>query len=110
MQKPITGKEVLEILNSPITKEAKGSFIKIETLETIKQALERLEELEKENQELLVAKGIAIGLKEENTKLKQAIKKIQKLPTCNECDANWHKGCMCLKRKIQEVLEDEKES
>ena len=23
------------------------------------------------------------------------------------CDANWHKGCICLKRKIQEVLEDE---
>ena len=46
-------------------------------IQTIKQDLDRLEKLEKENQELVVnknvAQGIAIKLKEENDKLKQAL-------------------------------------
>ena len=45
-------------------------------LKETKQDLDRLEQLEKENQELVVnknvAQGIAIKLKEENAKLKQA--------------------------------------
>lgn len=41
-------KEMLEkILNSPITKSAKGCFIEIEELKEIKQDLDRLEKLEK---------------------------------------------------------------
>ena len=41
-------KECLEnILNSPITKSAKGCFIEIEELKEIKQDLDRLEKLEK---------------------------------------------------------------
>lgn len=40
-------------------------------------------------------------------KLEKAIEKIKSLPNCDECDSNWHKGCMCLQRKIKEVLNDE---
>ena len=46
-------------------------------IQTIKKDLDKLEKLKKENQELLVnknvAQGIAIKLKEENDKLKQAL-------------------------------------
>lgn len=71
----MNSKEALEILiyfvNGTGNKE-KNIYYK-----TIKQDLDRVEQLEKENQELLVnknvAQGIAINLKEENDKLKKAI-------------------------------------
>lgn len=47
---------------------------------------------------------IGSNLKQENEKLKKAIEIIKTLPNCDICDANWHKGCMCLQRKIKEVL------
>lgn len=77
----MTSKEELEqILNSPVTKAAKGCFMEIEELKEIKQDLDRLEKLEK------------------------LIDKIKNLPNCDICDANWHKGCMCLQNKLKEVL------
>ena len=83
----------------------------LEDIGIIQKDLDRLEQLEKENQELLVnknvAQGIAIKLKEENDKLKQLIKQLKNFPNCDICDSNWHKGCMCLKRKIEEVLVNE---
>ena len=54
-----------------------SQFPFLEDIETIKQDLDRLEQLEKENQELVVnknvAQGIAIKLKEENDRLKKAL-------------------------------------
>ena len=35
------------------------------------------------------------------------LEKIKSLPNCDICDSNWHKGCMCLKKKIIEVLGNE---
>ena len=51
-----------------------------------------------------VAKLLIDTLQEENSKYKNAIDKVNKLPDCDICDANWHNGCMCLKNKIKEVL------
>lgn len=73
----------------------------------IKQSLDRLEKLEKENQELLVnknvAQGIATKLKEENNKLKKVIKILKEavdeieIITCDEEDCY---GELCLYQKI----------
>ena len=84
--------------------------------EDIKQDLERLEELEKELKQTKLnfrnsqthSKNCYKKLKKENVELKKVIKKIKLLPNCEECDSNWHKGCMCLQRKIKEVLENDK--
>ena len=51
---------------------------------TIKQDLERLEVLERN------------------------IENIKNIPNCDICDSEWYKGCMCLKKKLKEVLENEK--
>ena len=49
----MTSRELLDkILQSPITKAVGGCFMKNDELENIKRDLERLEKLEKENQEL----------------------------------------------------------
>lgn len=70
---------------------------------TIEQDLDRLETFD------YIAEQ-NVELREENLKLKQLIEKIKELPNCNICDANWHEGCMCLKRKIEEVLGNETNS
>ena len=49
-----------------------------------------------------------LSLEHENQKLKKVIEQVKELPNCKECDSNWHKGCMCLKKKIMEILENEK--
>ena len=82
----------------------------------IKQDLDRLEQLEKENQGLKKVRdnysdqlnyvwNIVNSLKDENTRLKQALEKIKELPHCDICDANWHKGCLCLQKNIKKVFE-----
>lgn len=73
----------------------------LEDIEIIKQDLDKLEKLEKENQEL---KEQNINLREENINLKKVIEKIKSLPNCDICDANWHKGCMCLQNKLKKAL------
>lgn len=62
------------------------------------------EKLKQENKELLVNKNVAQGIA---TKYKQKLKQIEALPNCDICDENWHKGCMCLQKKIKEVLGNE---
>lgn len=47
-------------------------------------------------------------LKEKVDELEQVIEKIKKLPHCDICDANWHKGCLCLQKKIKEVFENDR--
>lgn len=67
--------------------------------------LEHLEEIVEEYNDL---KCKYDNLENNFKKLKKAIEQIKQLPKCNECDSNWYKGCMCLQKKIKEVLETSK--
>ncbi len=40
-------------------------------------------------------------------KLEKVIEDIKQLPKCEVCDDNWIKGCMCFRKKLKEVLENE---
>lgn len=40
--------------------------------------------------------------------LERVVEEIKKLPTCEECAEMMHKGCMCLKSSIEELLEKAK--
>ena len=76
------------------------------------QLRQKIEKLEKENQELQEINESFLKditkLVLENEKLKKIIEHIKALPTCDICDSNWHKGCLCLQSKIKEDLENEK--
>ena len=89
---------------------------KIYDLELIvKQDLDKLAKLEKENQELREKVNHFKNVKnrtrrnykfveKENIKLKKVIERIKSLPNCDICDDNWHKGCMCLQNKLKKAL------
>ena len=81
----------------------------------IRQDLDRLEKLEKENLELKEKckmleeneEAVLTTLEssvQENTKLKKVIEDIKNLPDCDICDSNWHKGCMCLQNKFKKAV------
>ena len=86
-----------------------------EEIEIIQKDLDRLEKLEKENQELkekvkmleeneeAVLTTLEISVSE-NAKLKKVIEDIKNLPDCDICDSNWHKGCMCLQSKFNKTI------
>lgn len=111
--------EVLEIENKALRENVKE--IEDLYLKENKHWCETIDSLRKENQELKEKlEGIPLeydgylyftqsisNVVKENEKLKKAIEIIKTLPNCDICDANWHKGCMCLQRKIKEVLNDE---
>ena len=82
---------------------------------TIREELDRLEKLEKENLELKEKfkmleeneEAVLTTLEssvQENTKLKKVIEDIKNLPDCDICDSNWHKGCMCLQNKFKKAV------
>lgn len=41
-------------------------------------------------------------------KLEKVIEDIKQLPKCEVCEDNWIKGCMCFRKKLKEVLENDK--
>lgn len=92
--------------------------VKLETfkgfkLDKIEQDLERLEQLEKENQELLinknVAQKIAIKLKNDNDKLKNAIVSKKRIQSLRETANPIYEVVLHIPQNLlKEVLENEK--
>ena len=105
----MTSKEALSIIKN--SKSISFNEAYAEPLNTIEKDLERLGQLEKNyyslNREFETIEFENYSLRKENEKLKQVIENIKKLPNCDICDENWHKGCMCLQKKIKEVLNNE---
>ena len=97
-------------LNNYTIEELSVVHSDIKDYDLVFQDLDKLEKLEKENQELkntilsLELDTCIPELRKENTKFKNVIEKIKSLPNCDICDANWHKGCMCLQNKFIPAL------
>lgn len=91
----------------------------VENYEIIKQDLERLKKMNEvwhKNEPMEAVDINAIHLQElydfikhlveENIELRKKIENIKKLPNCDICDEEWF-SCMCLRKKIKEVLGNE---
>ena len=70
----------------------------------IERACEELDRIEELKKDIVTAYESNKLLRKENAKLKKVIEDIKNLPNCDICDANWHKGCMCLQKKIKKTL------
>lgn len=107
----MNSKEALQELKKviPFKEELTDKVLECENI--IYQDLDRLEQLEdniKIHKETIKMQQNQIeSLQSENQKLEKVIDDIYKLPNCYECDSNYRKGCMCLKKKINEVFGNE---
>lgn len=87
-------------------KEAKQDLERLKKMNEVWHKHEVTESVDINENHLEELYSFITHLVEENIELRKKIENIKKLPNCDICDEEWF-SCMCLRKKIKEVLGNE---